>query len=216
MLHSNAAPARLTRKAAPVGFTPNLAQTLRENADFVSDLCRFSEGIATEAAIRKKWRLEESEWTTLGENDELVRAIEEEKLQRIRNGTFTRERSAQLVTKAPDVLSTILLDEKNSPKHRIDSAKTLHDFATPESRFAQDQDRVVIKIDLTGDLKSKDRDILIIDKSIAPIRPDDVIDATPAPQELPPPRRRGRPPGSRNRPKVVDAEELPFDEGEGK
>src|SRR6516164_4244 len=167
-----------------MGFVPNLPATLMKNQEFVTDLARFAEGLESEAAVRKKWRLEESEWITLGENDELVRAIDEKRVQRVRNGSFKIEHSQQLITKAPAVLSGIMLDGSQSAKHRIDSAKVLNDFADPgPSRFAAEQDRVIIRIDLTAG----GGEVVEFDKSIRPQPNDEVIDATP--EELPPPRR---------------------------
>jgi hypothetical protein len=114
-------------------------------------------------------------------------------------------------------LNDIMSDARQSARHRVDAIKTLDQLADPgPSRFAEQQDRFIIRIDLTADTKSKDpADILIFDKSIRP-DPPNTIDATPAQvqsiPELPPVRRGpGRPKGSKNKPKTVDAEELlPF------
>ena len=54
---------------------------LEDNQEFVADLCRFSEEILTEAAVRKKYRLAESTWSLLGENNSLVEKIEAEKIR---------------------------------------------------------------------------------------------------------------------------------------
>jgi hypothetical protein len=48
---------------------------LVEDQGFINDMCRFSENILSEAAIRKKYRLTESDWEKLNDDD-LVRAIE--------------------------------------------------------------------------------------------------------------------------------------------
>jgi hypothetical protein len=48
---------------------PDLAQTLMKDQSFIEDLCRFSEGLVSEAAVQKRWRLSESEWITLGANE---------------------------------------------------------------------------------------------------------------------------------------------------
>jgi len=190
-----------------MGFVPNLPQTLMKDDEFVTDLARFAEGLYTEQAVRKKYRLDEGEWITLGEDDELVERIELEKTRRIRSGAAKREKAQQHVVKAPDVLDKILCDERASPKHRIDAAKTLDAFAGNGPEAAAEQDRFHITINLGGDTK------LTFDKSLR-VDPNDnsgeIIDQTP--QELPPPRRGpGRPRGSKNRPKTVDPEELlPF------
>jgi len=83
------------------------------------------------------------------------------------------------------------------PKWCPPSAKALDQFAGNPSQTAQ-QDRIVIKIDLSADTKNP-ADVLVFE---ANPNPNNTIDATP--QELPPPRRGpGRPPGSKNKPKEL-------------
>jgi len=154
--------------------TPNLP-SLRDNFEFVTDMTRFAENLVSEAAIRKKYHLlEEADWTKLAQDTALVDAIEAEKLRRVRDGNYKRERSQQLVTKAPDVLSGLLLNEKNSPKHRIDAAKTLDQFAGNGPQAAEEGDRVIVTITLSADEK------LTFNKPLRPT-PDDteIIDVTP-------------------------------------
>ena len=79
-----------------VDLKGQLAQ-LEDNQEFVADLCRFSEEILTENQVRKKYRLAESTWSILGENDSLVEKIEAEKIRRIRDGSSKRERAQLLV-----------------------------------------------------------------------------------------------------------------------
>src|SRR5690349_18348200 len=84
--------------------TPSdLAQTLITNTEFLADMARFAEGLASEKDIRKKHRLAESEWTRLGNDEELVRAIQDEKIRRVRNGSHAKEKAQQVFVKAPDV-----------------------------------------------------------------------------------------------------------------
>ena len=104
------------------------------------------------------------------------RAIEAEKIRRIRNGSTKRERAQQLVVQAPDVLGGIMLDASASPKHRIDASKILDAFAAngPEGVPAADRFQITINLGATS---------LTFDKSIAP-DPNDVdpfndIDDTP-------------------------------------
>ena len=147
---------------------PDPTQSLRENLELVDDLTRFAEGgLLSESAIRKKWRLSEDVWEKLGADDELVRAIDKNRIQRIRNGAFKRERSQQLVTKAPDVLSNLLLNEKNSPKHRIDAAKTLDAFAANGPEATVEQERFFIRIDLSADTRDP-KDVLTIEATPRP------------------------------------------------
>ena len=135
---------------------------LDENHEFVADCCRFQEGILTEKAVRKKYRLADDVWEQAGEDDVLVRAIELESVRRIRDGSAKREKSQQLVIKAPEVLSGILLDDTANARHRIDSAKTLNEFASTGAAAAAGQsDKFIIQINLGSDT-------LTFNKSIAP------------------------------------------------
>src|SRR5215831_7743281 len=99
------------------------------NFELITDLTRFAEGLLEEKHVRKKWRFDEATWTALGSDEKFIEAVELERIRRVRDGSYKRERSQQLVTKAPDVLSGLLLNEKNSPKHRIDAVKVLDDLA---------------------------------------------------------------------------------------
>jgi hypothetical protein len=130
-------------------------------------MARFSEGLTDESAIRKKYRLTESDWEKLGSDDSLVRAITDEKTRRIRDRSHMREKSQLLVTRAPDVLGKIMDDDSQSARHRIDSCKVLNDFASngPENN-APDATRFVISINLTGN--SDTPHILNFNKSIKP------------------------------------------------
>jgi hypothetical protein len=141
--------------------------------ELVVDLCRYAEGVLSEKQVRKRHRLPDSVWKQLGENDELVEKIEEEKLRRVRDGSSKREKAQLHVTKAPDVLESIMMDAGASPKHRIDSAKVLDTFAANGPQGAPAADRFVITINLGADS-------LHFNKSIA-IDADDV-DPNTAPQ----------------------------------
>jgi hypothetical protein len=147
--------------------------------ELIVDCVRFAEGLLDERAIRKKYRFDDSAWEALGSNDALVEAIEVEKTRRIRNGDTKREKAQMLVTRAPDVLSGILLDSTANARHRIDSAKTLNEFASNgPGQSAPASDRFVIQINLGSDT-------LRFDKSRA-IDPSDVDpnDVGTTPQEL--------------------------------
>jgi hypothetical protein len=119
--------------------------------ELTADLCRFSEGILDEKFLRKKYRLAESAWQALGENDELVELVELEKLRRVRDGSAKREKAQQLVVKAPGVLGDIMNDPSANPRHRIDSAKALDDFAANGPEAAAAGARFVIQINLGDD-----------------------------------------------------------------
>jgi hypothetical protein len=110
----------------------------REDLEFVTDMARFAEGITEESAIRKKYRLAEEVWNALGEDDDLVRSITEEKLRRIRNGLHKREKAQALIVKGPAILDSIASDVSASPRHRVDAIKTLDGMAAngPEGAAA--------------------------------------------------------------------------------
>jgi hypothetical protein len=97
--------------------------------ELIVDMCRFAESILSEKQIRRRWRFDEAAWDALGADDELVRTIEEESARRIRDGSCKKEKAQLLVVKAPDVLGNIMMDDGQSARHRIDSAKALNDFA---------------------------------------------------------------------------------------
>src|SRR5262249_28057923 len=107
-----------------VDDTPNLP-ALANNFELITDLTRFAEGLLEEKHIRKKYRFNEATWTALGTDEKFIEAVELERIRRVRDGSFKRERSQQHVTKAPDILNAIMCDERLSAKHRIDSAKVL-------------------------------------------------------------------------------------------
>jgi hypothetical protein len=152
------------------------AKSLHTNFEFLSDCCRYSENILSEEDVRKKWHFDAATWKGLGDNEALIEAIEAEKVRRIRNGSAKRERAQQLVVQAPDVLGDIMLDASASPKHRIDASKVLDTFAANRPGAAAEQDRFIIRIDLTAG----GGEVLEFNK---PLKPDpndgEIIDATP-------------------------------------
>src|SRR5262249_25823165 len=93
----------------------------------------------------------------------LVERIEEEKLQRIRNGSAKREKAQRLVTKAPDILDGIMTNPRASHRHVVDAIKTLDDLAANGPKDAPEQDRVTVVIRLR-----KDEPPLVIDATVKP------------------------------------------------
>jgi hypothetical protein len=133
--------------------SPSLSNN--HSVDFVTDMCRYSEGILNQQQIRKKWReLTDKDWERAGNDDALCDAIEAEKVRRIRNGQAKQEKAQSLVVKTPEILDSIASDKSASPRHRVDAIKTLDGMsgtgpqATPPELF-----RIVI--DLTADAKLK-------------------------------------------------------------
>jgi hypothetical protein len=159
---------------SPIHVTTNDA--LINNHDFVSDLARFADGILSEADVRKKHYLSDEDWERLGNDDALVRAIEAEKVRRVRSGATARERAQALYIETPSILGDILRDNGAPARHRIESAKELRQIAATGPEATPAADRFVIKIDLGGD-------VIHLNKSIKPDPNDgNIIDA--APQEL--------------------------------
>jgi len=161
-----------------------LLKACRENDELISDLARFSEQLLSEAAVRRKYRdlLGDEAWAMLGTDDLLVEMVEAEKLRRMRNGAYKRERAQELVTKVPDVLGRIVQDERASPRHRIDASKALDDLAEGGSRAVHDDsDRVVVTINLGGG------DVLHFDAPVKPTPGDDakLIEHEPGVRGLP-------------------------------
>jgi hypothetical protein len=130
----------------PIALDSDLGRKL------IGDLARYSEGQCTEQEVRKRHHFDESTWESLGDNEALIEAVEAEKLRRIRNGAAKREKAQQLVVKAPDILSGIMLDPGQSARHRVDAIKTLDTFAANGPGDARASETVfVIKFDLSAD-----------------------------------------------------------------
>ena len=147
----------------------------KDDFEFVVDLARFSEGIVSEADIKRKYRLADEAWEKYGTDDELVRAIEAEKLRRVRNGDNKREKSQLLITKAPGILDGIMSDPSASPRHRVDAIKTLDGFAANGPAGAPASDRFQIVINLGADTLKFDRSILPDPNDRDPHHPDDRV-----------------------------------------
>jgi hypothetical protein len=194
------------------------SQTLRENDELVADLARYAESILTESQVRRKYKFDEQVWEQIGTDDLMCEMIEAERVRRIRNGAAKREKAQLHVVAAPDVLSEILKDPKANARHRIDASKALDDLAgfAPQ-RPGVEQDRVVIRIDLSADTKDP-ADVLTFEASARPVdaegkfidttsqqRPSMIAASEQIDQEVIPQKRGpGRPKGSKNKPKVID------------
>jgi len=147
--------------------TSDLAQTLLTNTEFLADMARFAETILSEADVRKRHYLNDNDWERLGSDERLIRAIEDEKIRRVRNGAHAREKAQQVFVKAPDVLDEILSDKSASPRHKIESSRELRAIAAMGPETTPTAERFVITINLGEDHK------LIIDKPIRPTAHDD-------------------------------------------
>jgi hypothetical protein len=137
-----------------VGFPDPVTQVTQLLADneFLSDLCRFQENILTEKFIRRKYskkygKLDEAIFVQLGENEELIAAIENEALRRQRSGETKIELAQKHITKGPDILNSIMSDEKAPPGRRVDAIKTLDALATPAQQAGTpDNSKFIITI----------------------------------------------------------------------
>ena len=122
---------------------------LANNSGLIADLARFSEGVLTEQQIRRKWRhLDNSVWDA--PDDALVDAVEAERVRRVRSGRAAREKAQSLAAQAPDILGTIMTNDGNSPRHRIEAAKELRVVADigPEVAPAANVEKFLIQINL--------------------------------------------------------------------
>jgi hypothetical protein len=139
---------------------------LMEDISFIQDMARFGEGSMSERRIRKKWGFTDATWDQLGENEDLIEAIELEKERRVRNGYAAREKAQEIFAGAPAVLGGILHDGNASPRHRIESAKELRAISANGPEATSPADRFQIVINLGADT------VLSFDKPRA-IGPDD-------------------------------------------
>src|SRR5262249_21679372 len=74
------------------------------------------------------------------------------------------------------VLASIMDDTHASPRHRVDSIRTLNAIADPGPEAAAEQERIFIKIDLSADTRAKGQepkpgDVVIIDAGVPKPKP---------------------------------------------
>jgi hypothetical protein len=151
--------------------------SLIDNDEFVLAMARYSEGLEgySEKEVRRRWNFTQEAWVALGTDDRLVERIQETKIARVKSGAAKREKAQQHVVAAVDVVNGIVTDQKANARHRIDGAKLLDSMAGFPSEAAGDEDRVIVTINLGGD-------VIHFNK---PIKPDpaggEVIDGIPGP-----------------------------------
>jgi hypothetical protein len=140
---------------------------------FTIDCARHTEGLLSDEEIKKKWALDEKEWSNLATNEPLLNAVQAERNRRVLSGEAAREAAQRHYAKAPNVLGDILANKQIAPRHRIEAAKELRQAAFSDTANASGPvERFVINIDLGGDEK------LVFEKEIAiarrtPSLPDD-------------------------------------------
>ena len=140
---------------------------------FVSDCARNRERLFSDDQLQEKYEIAPTDWTEILKNKALRLAINAECERRTFNGDASREAAAKQFTKAPAILGTILENERNSPRHRIEAAKELRATANVGAEKSDaDVDRVVISINLGADEK------LVVDSGpLPPKKNKDVSDA---------------------------------------
>src|SRR5262249_39921543 len=90
---------------------------------FVVDCARNREKIFSDARLQEKYSIDPNAWNDIVKNQPLRLAIAAEAERRMLNGTAAQEKAAQIFTEAPEVLGSILRDNKASPRHRIEASK---------------------------------------------------------------------------------------------
>jgi hypothetical protein len=134
---------------------------------FVSDASRNKERLLSDQRLIEKYGLSMDAWKEIATIPAFKLAVAAEFERRTYNGDAARESAAKIFAEAPEVLSTILHDNRASAKHRIDAARELRATANHGAEKASnDADRFIITINL-GD------DKLIFDKLRAPLTPEE-------------------------------------------
>src|SRR5262245_46630519 len=135
---------------------------------FITDCSRNRERLFSDQQICEKYGLTMNAWAEIAQKQAVRLAVNAEHERRTFNGDAAREAAAKFVTKAPEVLDTILQDQRASPRHRIEAARELRATAnTGAGRTSNTSDRFIITIDLGEDKK------LEINKRIAPLTPEE-------------------------------------------
>ena len=122
-----------------------------ENDELIADLARFADGTLSMAAVKARHRLTDADWAAMGEDDGFVRAVEAEKLRRIRSGQTKRELAQNEIIAAPPILGKIMRSPDSNARHVINSVKILDDLATGGGEAAAAATRFSIVINLTAD-----------------------------------------------------------------
>ena len=122
---------------------------LVENDELVADLARFADGTFSEAAVKARHHLSEEDWAAMGEDDGFVRAVEAEKLRRIRSGQTKRELAQNEIIAAPPILGGIMRNPDSNARHVVDAVKTLDALATGGGEAAAAATRFSIVINPT-------------------------------------------------------------------
>ena len=134
---------------------------------FTIDCVRAAEGLLNDDDIKAKYEISAEDWRNITTNKALIRAIQNEREKRVRNGTAARESAAKIFARAPAVLGDILDDKSASPRHRIESARELRATASGsgDESTADAGEKFIITINMgEGHIEH-------YEKTIAPMKP---------------------------------------------
>jgi len=135
---------------------------------FISDCSRNRERLLSDQRLCEKYGLTMDAWAEIAQKQAVRLAVNAEHERRTFNGDAAREAAAKFFTKAPEVLDTILQDQRANPRHRIEAARELRATANTGAESTNNTSaRFSIVIDLGADQK------LTIDKQIAPLTPEE-------------------------------------------
>lgn len=128
----------------------SLAQTLMKDSEFLTDMCRFSEGLLSEKFLRRKYgNLSEADFEILGESEELIEKIEAEAVRRMRSGATAAEKAQKVFVRTPDILAAVADDPKQSARHRIDACREIRATSAVGGPEHPNEDKFTIIIDLS-------------------------------------------------------------------
>jgi len=135
---------------------------------FITDCSRNRERLFSDQQICEKYGLTMNAWAEIARKQAVRLAVNAEHERRTFNGDAAREAAAKFFTKAPEVLDTILQDQRASPRHRIEAARELRATAnTGAEKAGNTSGMFSIVINLGAD------ETLKINKRIAPLTPEE-------------------------------------------
>src|SRR5262249_52313448 len=105
-------------KQLPAPTLPSLI----DDEEFCLLMAKFSDGLASEESIRKRFRLSDADWERLGRDDALVEKIELLRAARVKSGATRREKAQQYVVAAVDTVNGVVADPRANARHRLDGA----------------------------------------------------------------------------------------------
>jgi hypothetical protein len=121
---------------------------------FIVDCCRNREKIFSDARIQEKYNIDSSHWDDIVKNKALRLAISAEGEKRMLNGTAAQEAAAKNFTESPEVMGSILRDQKANPRHRVEASKELRATARfDDEKPGANTEHFTITINLGADQK---------------------------------------------------------------